>query len=292
MINIGIVIPTFNRINHVEKILGQIENQKNLSNIMIKSIVIIDGSTDGTEKMINENFPETIIINSHSSWWWTKCMNEGFKKAVSLGFEYVLVMNDDIEIDENYIQTLWNDYKNLPLNSILGSASVSIEKPIKIESAGTSEYIKWRLKFKSYIKGFRALDNDFRGVHKSWTLSGRGTLIPSSNFNIIGYYDENLIQYGSDDEFCLRANLNKIPVYISWNALILNHTMLTSSGSPFKKEGLKKLFKSYFNKYSVNSLKKTIYLYRKYSYPILLPIYLMIIVLGDLKSYFFNYRSK
>ena len=218
-------------------------------------------------------------------------MNEGFKKSIEFGYEYVLILNDDIEIQPDYLKTLLNDYSTLPSNSILGSASISINKPHQIESAGTKQFIKWRLKFVPYFKGFKLMNENFRGIHKSWTLSGRGTLIPVSIFNQIGLYDEKLVQYGSDDEFCIRANLNNIPVYISWNALIYNNTQLTSKGSAFKKEGLLTLLKSFYNKYSVNSLYKHVYLYNKYGYKLLLPLYLLIVISGTIKAYYFNYRK-
>lgn len=288
---IGIIISTFNRLRSLEKTLFTISNLNFPDNVKANIILIDSGSKDGTSEQICQNFNQIFLIKGNSSWWWTKCMNEGFKKAIELGYEYVLILNDDIEIQPNYLTTLLNDYALLPPNSILGSASVSINKPHKIESAGTKEFIKWRLKFVPYFKGFKPMNENFRGIHKSWTLSGRGTLIPVSIFNQIGLYDEKLVQYGSDDEFCIRANLNNIPVYISWNALIYNNTQLTSKGSAFKKEGLPTLLKSFYNKYSVNSLYKHVYLYNKYGYKLLLPLYLLIVISGTIKAYYFNYRK-
>ncbi len=254
-------------------------------------IIINDGSQDGTKDIVELKEDNHTLINGTGSWWWTKSMNEGFKKAMELGYDYVLVLNDDIEIPQDYLEILLRDYSSLPPDSILGSASISVNKPHQIESAGTYEFIKWRLKFIPYYRGFKPLDNNFAGIHKSWTLSGRGTLIPISVFDKIGFYDEKLVQYGSDDEFCIRANLNKIPVFISWNARIYNNTYLTSKGSAFKNDGLITLLKSFFNRYSVNSLYKQAYLYLKYGYKLLLPLYLIIVISGTIKAYYFNYNK-
>lgn len=289
--NIAIIISTFNRLSSLENTLLKL-SKLNLPTEVVTNIFLIDsGSKDGTSEYIQKHFKQIFLVNGAYNWWWTKCMNEGFKKAIELSYDFVLILNDDIEIQPDYLTTLLNDYATLPPNSILGSASVSINKPHQIESAGTKEFIKWRLKFVPYFKGFKPMNENFRGIHKSWTLSGRGTLIPVSIFNQIGLYDEKLVQYGSDDEFCIRANLNNIPVYISWNALIYNNTQLTSKGSAFKKEGLPTLLKSFFNKYSVNSLYKHLYLYNKYGYKLLLPLYLLIVITGTIKAYYFNYRK-
>jgi len=288
---LAIVIATFNRCNLLGVLLNQINDLIVPAGVTLKTIIVNDGSTDNTNHMLKTEFPQATIINGSGDWWWTKCMNEGFKKAIQLDQDYVLVLNDDNEIEKDYLVKLIYDYNTLDKESILGSASVSITKPHKIESAGTKSFSKINLKCTPYYKGFPLMNEDFRGIHPTWTLSGRGTLIPVEIFNKIGFYDEKLVQYGSDDEFCIRSNINKYPVYISWNARIYNHTYETSKGSVYRKEGLISLLKSFLNRYSVNSISKNIYIYKKYSYHILLPIYVLILILGTIKAYYFNYKN-
>lgn len=290
-VSITVIIATFNRRDLLRKTLLSLKKQNKPNNIDLNIILVIDGSTDNTVTMIESDFPEVKMVMGDGNWWWTKSMNAGFKEAIKLDTDYILILNDDVEIKENYLKTLFDNYLTLPQGSILGSASVSISKPHKIESAGTKEFIKWRLKYKPYFKAFQLVDENFTGIHKTFTLSGRGTFIPSQVFNKIGLYDENLIQYGSDDEFCMRAVLNKIPIFISWDARIYNNTFCTSKGTTFKKEGILTVLKSFFDKYSVNSLRKNSYLYFKYGYKFLLPIYLMSVILGTIKSYYFNYNK-
>jgi GT2 family glycosyltransferase len=289
--NIAIVIATFNRCNLLKVLLDQIHELIVPSGVTLKTIIVNDGSTDNTLHMLRTDFPQVTIINGSGDWWWTKCMNEGFKKAIQLNQNYVLILNDDNEIEKDYFIKLIHDYNKLANGSILGSASVSITKPHKIESAGTKSFNKITLKFKPYYKGFAFLDENFFGVHPTWTLSGRGTLIPVEIFGKIGFYDEKLVQYGSDDEFCIRSKINKYPVYVSWNAIIYNHTFKTSKGSVYRKDSLITFLKSFFNPYSINSISKNIYIYKKYSYSILLPFYLLILILGTIKAYYFNYKN-
>lgn len=291
MLKIAIIITTFNRKESLKRVLTNLKSVHIPDSIIVRKIIINDGSTDGTADLLEKLFKDCIIINGDGKWYWTKCMNEGFKKAIELEYDYVLILNDDVEIKTEYLNILINNYAVLPINSILGSSSISIDKPHKIESAGTKDFIKWRLKFVPYYSGFTKLDERFSGIHKTWTLSGRGTLIPLSVIQTIGFYDENLPQYGSDDEFCIRANLSNIPVYVSWNAKVFNQTYSTSKGSAFIKSGVLTLFKSFFNKHSVNSLSKHVYLYKKYSYPILTPLYVLIVIIGTFKAYYFNYKN-
>ena len=288
---LAFIIPTFNRSKFLFNLLSQINLLEKISGVDIVVIVINDGSTDDTELMIKNTFPGTILITGSGNWWWTKCMNAGFIKAMELEQDCVLVMNDDVELKADYLKILLKDYKELPEKSILGSASVSSKAPHRIESAGTGTFKKWKLKFVPYFKNFEVIREDFHGIHKTWTLSGRGTLIPVCVFKLIGFYDERLPQYGSDDEFCIRANMKQLPVYISWNARVYNHTNLTSPGSVIKKDGIFVLLKSFFNRHSSNSLQKNAYLYWKYGFKCLTPVYMGWCFLGTLKAYYFNYRK-
>jgi GT2 family glycosyltransferase len=270
---LAVIIATFNRCSYLKTILQLLEEQKLPENVDMKMIVVIDGSTDGTNEMIAENFPNIITINSNAAWWWTKSMNAGFKKAIEMEMDYVLILNDDNEIRPDYVATILHDHSSLPEDTILGSASVSIETPTRIESSGTKKFFKLFFKLDSYHNGRPLMDNSFSGIHPSYTLSGRGTLIPTSLFKKIGLYEEKFVQYMSDDDFCLRALKYKIPVYISWNALVYNHTKLTSVGNITHEKKLRVVYKSLFNQYSVNSLKKHYLAYTLHAYPLLAGIY-------------------
>lgn len=284
-----IIIATFNRKDYLKKILQQIQNQNIPPDIIVKTLVVIAGSNDGTIEMLSKDFKEVSVLKGTCNWWWTKCMNEGFKKAQDLSSDFILILNDDNEIKTDYLKILWEDFQTLPIGSILGSASVSIDSSNLINSAGTKEFIRWRLKFVDYIYGFKQVYSEFKGIQPTWTLSGRGTLIPIDTFKQIGFYDKNLVQYGSDDEFILRARLAGINCFISWNAHVYNHLMLTSEGTAFRKDSTLKLIMSFFNSHSVNSIKKDIYLYKKYGYLILLPFFVVYTILGTVRAYLFKY---
>lgn len=291
MKHIGAIIATFNRIHYLRNIIDQLLNQ-NLPNAITLSIIVVnDGSTDGTVEMLTNEFPQVYIVNGTGNWWWTRCMNEGFKKAIELHADYVLVFNDDTEITPDYVSTLWADYQTLPDCTIMGSASISIEPKDLIDFAGTKDMKFWCMKTTPYLPNLTPLFTEFKGVHPTCTINGRGSLISASTFNKIGLFDENLVQYGSDDEFAIRARKAGIPVYISWNAKVYNHLLMTSEGTPFRKDSLWKFLKSFNNPYSVNYIKKTTYIYKKYGITTLTPFYLVYTFLGTLKAYLFKYRD-
>jgi GT2 family glycosyltransferase len=290
MFNISLIIATYNRIKYLNKLLHQVISQELPAEFTLTIIVVVDGSNDGTNDMLKKDFPEIHIVQGNGSWWWTKCMNEGFKKAFEIGSDFVIIMNDDTEIKPDFIKKLLRDYNTLPEDSILGSASISIDPPYFINSAGSKEFIRWRLKCVPYVNGILPFYPEFKGVHPTWSVSGRGTLIPRNAFARIGFYDENLVQYGSDDDFILRAKKSGINCFISWNAHVYNHLTMTSEGTAFRKDSFFKFLNSFFNPHAVNSLKKEIYYYNKHGYKLLLPIYLIYVFLGTINAYLFKYK--
>ncbi len=291
MTNLTVIIATYNRITYLESILGMLHSQSLPKDILLTTIIVVDGSTDGTIEMLTNYYPESLVINGTGNWWWTRCMNEGIKKAIEINTDYVLVLNDDTEISCNYIATLWTDYKTLPDDSILGSASISIEPKDLIDFAGTKDLKAWRMKTIAYLPTLTPLFFGFKGIYPTWTMNGRGSLIPVSVFNKIGIYDDKLVQYGSDEEFAFRARKAGLPVYISWNARVYNNLLMTSKGAAFRKDSFWKFLKSFTNPYSVNSIKKTLYIFKKHGNRILTPVYMIYVFFGTLKAYLFKYKG-
>ena len=76
---IYIVIPTFNEKEFVKDLIERFSNQTISS---FKIIVSDNGSSDGTDKMIINNYPNVKLISNDESYWWTKSTNAGIKYAL------------------------------------------------------------------------------------------------------------------------------------------------------------------------------------------------------------------
>lgn len=283
---IGIIIPTFNRKTYLFALLTSIRKLKSSVGVTVYTIVVVDGSMDGTVEMLQTEFGDVFVVQGNGSWWWTKSVNKGIEKAISLDATHVLLMNDDNILPENYLHLLLNDYKSLPQISVLGSASVSISAINSIDAAGYYKFNKLLFKLYPYKKTGSIIDQNFSGVHQSCALSGRGTLIPVSGLQKVGLLDESLIQYGSDDDFTMRCIEQHVPVFISWNARVFNHSEITSKERNRKSAKLTDLIKAYFNPYSSSSLKKEFILYSKHSYKLIAPFYCCYLFVAGLLIHF------
>jgi len=266
-IKVVAVIPTFNRKNKLEIIVKQLFQQKLPIHIILYVVVVIDGSSDGTFEMIKNNYPTVHIILGNGQWWYTKSMNKGFEYSQNLDPDFILTMNDDIEIEDNYLSSLLSGFflGNNP-NKILGSLSISNDGQELILFAGCKKDGILSLSSKPNISALKEVySSELTGIHESYVLPGRGILIPNKLFKIIGYFDNTLPQYGSDTDFCFRARKAGYSVMISWDAKVKVNLALTRIRSASKNESIFTFLKDIFDIHSHYSIVKFIKLEYRYS---------------------------
>ena len=71
-----LIIPVFNRKDTLINCLTLLRNQTFTD---FTTIVVDDGSSDGTSGVLKSDFPEVKIVAGDGSWWWSKSINEGIK---------------------------------------------------------------------------------------------------------------------------------------------------------------------------------------------------------------------
>ena len=205
---ISIVIPVHNRREYTRQCLMCLQAQTYRD---FQIIVVDDGSTDGTAEMISEEFPDVVLLKGDGNLWWAEATNWGVRYAQahldSHQENFVLTLNDDTRVKDNYLHTLLEAYgRHKPC--LIGSVSVDSENPDKLEFAGT--YMEL------YTASGRHLAEDYKYSYQelirqkthieSHSLPGRGTLIPMAIFDKIGLFDsKKYIHYMADIEFSLRA---------------------------------------------------------------------------------------
>ena len=294
MMKIGVVIPTFNRKKHLQALLGSLRNQRLEDGIELAVIVVVDGSTDGTIEMLQSDFPEVYQVHGTGNWWFTRSLNEGCRKACTLNVNYILTLNDDCVLQRDVVMQLVSAYHENPRCGAVGAITVIKTTKYRITFSGAKEFRKWRAKLVPYLDNRKEYDDiaQFTGTYPSYSLMTRGLLFSIKKGKEIGFFDDkNFPQYGSDDDFTLRLIKKGHPCYVSWDAKIFDDPLLTSVGSAITKPALGNFMKSFFNIYSVNSLKKTWTFQKKHGWLFLLPFSSVVNILGTLYAFFWKYNK-
>ncbi|RIV23422.1 glycosyltransferase family 2 protein [Fibrisoma montanum] len=256
---IYIVIPVFNRIGFTINCLESLLNQ---SFDNIKVIVVDDGSTDNTYEIIKQSFPDVIILKGDGTLWWAGATNKGVEYALSnssnLERDFILTLNNDLIVKEDYIESLINCFNNNK-PCLVGSVSVDIENPEKVEYLG----VRWnrltaklhRVAQASNKKSYSQLLTSTE-ILPSDLLSGRGTLIPLVLFKQIGLYDTvRFPQYAADDDFSYRAKQAGYKLILSTKSVVLSHCKATGLHLSAQKPTYKVLWQAMTSIKSPTNLK-------------------------------------
>jgi GT2 family glycosyltransferase len=207
---IFIVIPVYNRINFTVQCLRSLEMQT-VKDFNI--IVVDDGSQDETNIILAEKFPNVTVLTGDGNLWWAGAMNMGVKYALNNGAEYILSLNNDLEVAEDYIENMIYWAEKNP-QAIFGSYvfDIATKNPI-----GASGRMCWSGKFTSLLNVVPPQERS--GIYSVTHLSGRGLWIPSIVFERIGFFDSvRFPQLAADTDFSLNASRHDFELYSNFDA--------------------------------------------------------------------------
>jgi len=244
--NVFIIIPVHNRKDFTRNCLLSLRKQtfQNFS-----TVVIDDGSSDGTSEMIKKEFPEVVLLHGDGNLWWTGATNLGVKHVLKNATlrDYVLTMNDDVIVRPNYLEILL-ECASKHTRSLIGSIALKSDNEAIIEDGGVK--INWyTAKFNWLARGreYKTVMDEEPSVMPVDVLSGRGTFIPVEAFQKVGLYDfVRLPHYGADYEFSHRAKKKGYNLIIDYKSVVVNKvgfTGIDNERHSFKWNGfLKNLF--------------------------------------------------
>lgn len=227
-----IVIPVHNNIKYTVKCLDCLKEQ---TYRFYEVVVIDDGSSDDTSETIKKIYSHVTLLKGDGNLWWAGGTNLGVDYALSRASEkdFVLTLNNDLEVKKNYLQTLLDVYyKYEPC--LVGSVSVNSNNKEKVEFLGLSwnKYTgKLRPKMDTSLPYSFLFDND--KVIDSDLLPGRGTLIPVKLFKKIGLFDQvHFPQYAADFDFSRRAVNEGYKLVVSSTSIV--SSVVEVSGLKYK----------------------------------------------------------
>ncbi|MEM9829101.1 MAG: glycosyltransferase family 2 protein [Bacteroidota bacterium] len=221
MRKIFIVIPVYNNIKYTLQCLASLENQTYAN---YQTIVIDDGSLDGTTEKINTNHPDVVVLEGDGNLWWTGATNMGVEYALQNAEEadFVLALNNDLEVNEDYLSEIVKAHdENKPC--LVGSISVHQNDPEQIAFLGTKSN-QYTTKSRPTIKGNRYSDVAKKYNYiPSEALPGRGMLIPVEVFSKIGLFDfDRFPQYLADYDFSKRATYAGYKLIVATKAVVMS----------------------------------------------------------------------
>ena len=198
MIFFSVIIPLYNKSDFIKRCLESVLNQS-YKNFEI--IVVNDGSTDGSELIVEDLKSDKITIINKS--------NEGVSVARNTGvslsrYKYVAFLDGDDTWDEDFLLELNNLVNEFPDAGIYGVNHRYQYANGKV----LSEDYKWLFNG-SYSGVFEDYFGVFAKLGKS-PFSNSGCCYPKNIFEEIGGYMPNVKTTEDSDLWCRIAMLNKV----------------------------------------------------------------------------------
>jgi GT2 family glycosyltransferase len=267
MNKIGIVIPVFNRLSYTQDCLKMFDEQKN-SHFFLKNeihtILIDDGSTDGTSEWVTSNFPNVIVLKGDGNLWFSGAVNMGTKYSFEkYNSDYILLWETDIFPVDNYFDHLQSVMENAGTDVIIASKIMVRNRPDVI--FGLGGFFDVKTGNKGLIGASEKDGPEYNKVTEADWFLGQGVLFHKSAFDIVGYLDEkDFPQYHADIDYGLRAKYKGIKTIVYPELKVWNDTETTGI-SHVKDKTVSLFFRSLFSIRSNYNIIKDIRFYNRHT---------------------------
>ncbi len=269
---VSIIIVNYRTIKLLEECIESIYS--NIRFIEYEIIVVDNASLDQSCKIIKENFPEVILIESK--------INLGFGRANNLGIkeskgEYIFLLNSDTLLLNNVCKILIDYMEKNKLIAVTGgdlfnkdmTKQVSYGNFPKLKQVFYEEFSLNKI-FKNYYEkklsiGKKNIDESIKEVNY---VCGANMMIRKSVLEEVGYFDSDFFLYYEETELSYRIYKKKYKSFLVPEAKTI-HLCGESSGKLLPVEKFKIQQKSkllFFKKTTTKNNLLCIYLILRISY--------------------------
>lgn len=183
-LSVTVIIPTFNRLQWIAVCLDSIKRQ---TYPHIETLVIDDGSTDGTVEWLKSQ-PDYSFVRVHEqpkNGGASVARNDGIRLAQG---ELITFIDSDDALLPNHIETAVNIFRNHPQTGLFCCDSTIIDSEGQVLFDGrTWHQIQSELRNHPVQSGFRSLSNIFEFSHIF-----PGFTLPKAVFERVGYFDQSI----------------------------------------------------------------------------------------------------
>jgi GT2 family glycosyltransferase len=162
--------------------------------------VVDNGSTDDSVGQIKASHPGVKILETGSNLGYAEGNNVGIRHALSLGVDYVLLVNNDVRLAADTVAALVSAAETSPEAAFLGPRIFERDQPHRVQSNGIDLDWLWRSRHRTESSG--AAD----GIEEVRCLSGAVLLLRASALERVGLLDSSFFMYREDIDWCFRAS--------------------------------------------------------------------------------------
>jgi GT2 family glycosyltransferase len=196
---VTVVIPNWNGERLLKLCLGSLRDQSFRD---FETLLVDNGSTDGSLDFVAGNFPEVKTIALGENLGFSGAVNAGIRGS---GTEFVALLNNDTEQDPGWLEALVRAAEDHPESGLFASKLVDFHDRRVLDGAGDA----MRLSGLPYRLGHGERDRGrFERAGYVFGACAAAALYRVSLFEEIGLFDENFVSYCEDGDLSFRAQLS------------------------------------------------------------------------------------
>ena len=195
------------------------------------TIVIDNGSTDGSIETLQRQFPEIVVIPTGKNLGYAGGNNVGIQYALNQDADLILLLNNDTLVDPTSISALIEETQLSPHVGIFGAYPLRMSEPAKLDHLGGI----WNPQTASFHLIGLGESDGFRTNKSLDYVCGCSILIRRSVFEAIGFFEEKFFLFWEEADFCMRAKKAGFGIEVCYAAR-LYHKVSASfiGGNPHK----------------------------------------------------------
>jgi GT2 family glycosyltransferase len=194
---VSVIVVNWNGKHHLEECLSSLSNQ---TFEQFESILVDNGSTDGSVEFVLKHFPEVRIIRLKENVGFCRGNNIGFQHSMG---DFVALLNNDTRVDRRWLEELCNAMEQDPEIGMCASCIANYFCPDILDTAGDG-YDICGVGFK-IGNGLKVTERK-RNEYVFGACAG-AALYRRSMIDEIGFFDNDFFAVGEDIDLSFRANL-------------------------------------------------------------------------------------
>jgi len=193
-------------------------------------IVVDNGSTDHSETLLRNKYPQVEIIRSEENLGFAGGFNLGIRFALTRDTEYILIVNNDTIAESDMIRQLLHEMDHKEIG-VIGPLILYHSNPQKIWSSGGYINPSVLMPIDSHHRKEILDEPTYRTF-----LSGCCLLLKKSLIESVGLFDERFFLYFEDLDYCLRIMRSGWRMKVVPSAKLLHKVSASSGGELSSRE--------------------------------------------------------
>ncbi|MCK4352747.1 glycosyltransferase family 2 protein [candidate division WOR-3 bacterium] len=254
---LSIIIVNYNTKSYLHQTLFSIYT--NPPNFKFEIVVVDNASTDGSVKLLKQEFPQVRVIKNVRNVGFARANNQAIPRTSG---EYVLFLNPDAIPESGALEKMVNFMEQVPYAGCIGGKLLNSDGSLQFSCRSFPTYISvffgrrslFRKIFPGnpFSKGFLLTDLDYKKVQKVDWIMGACMLTKRELLERFNYFDEDFFLFVEDLDFCYRLKKEGLEIYYFPGA-VFHHKLGASTEKYWLKStvshnfGMYKFFKKHYS---------------------------------------------